>query len=82
MFRYRRGSDDLLILLIGACIGAAVQLWLEPHERALGISDENQHEHLMIVGRVHFAQLVGTLMIVGLHWIRFCKFLRCRSDGV
>jgi len=65
----RRGADDAAMLVIGAAMGLAVQVWLDPCERALASCTPDARQKLLeIVGQVHVGQFFGSLAIVGLHW--------------
>lgn len=65
----RRGVDDFLILGLSCVMGLSTQIWLEPLERGISTCKEGVcGEQLATIGRVHFAQLVGTLAMTALHW--------------
>ena len=55
------------MLLIGASMGLAVQLWLDPSERAV-LHSEDRQLLLELIGRVHLGQLVGSVVVIALHW--------------
>ena len=79
----RRGYDDIAMLVIGGSMGLAVQLWLDPHERALSsCAPEHRQKHLDIVGSVHIGQLLGSLVIVALHWRACLQDRSCNESDI